>query len=105
MKIPKFAQELMVRSAFELGDHKKDYDPGYTIRIRKATPYTKIETLEAECERLVKWAQRNGATDSRIDSDLSSVATHYRWQYAIVTIYDPCMKYLEAFMPRKEFEQ
>lgn len=44
MKIPKYVQEIMERSEFVRGYG----DPGYTIRIRKATPYTRISTLSAE---------------------------------------------------------
>jgi hypothetical protein len=28
--------------------------------------------------------------------------THYRRQYAVVTIFDPVMKYLESYIPSEE---
>ena len=48
MKIPKYVQEIMERSEFVRGNG----DPGYTIKIRKATPYTRIPPLlPSETER------------------------------------------------------
>lgn len=54
MIIPKYVQELMSRASFVLGSG----EAGYTIRINKSTPYTKIDTLKAEVERLDQWVKR-----------------------------------------------
>ena len=48
MKIPKYIQDMMERARFVVGYG----DPGYTIAIRKPTPYTHVSTFEAEIERL-----------------------------------------------------
>ena len=56
MKIPKFVVELMGRAEFDL-QHPQGV-PGYTIRVFKATDYTRHETLCKEVERLVAWANK-----------------------------------------------
>lgn len=103
MKIPKYVQEIMERSEFVRGYG----DPGYTIKIRKARPYTRIGTLKAEIERLQNWVDRMMPKDefsiptmtvNRIPS-----RTHYCNQCAVVTIYDPIMREIEKYM-RKEMK-
>ena len=101
MVVPKYVQEIMVRSEFVLGSG----DPGYTIRIRKSTPNTTVNTFNAEIGRLKKWVDRMMPEDelnvpTMVVHSVSS-KTHYRNQYAIVTIYDPIMQQLERYM-RKE---
>ena len=96
MKIPKFVRELMSRASWEY-DHPNS-SPGYTVRIRKATPYTHAGTLCTECERLVNWANRQPSGDETAFFDYCPDTTRHRWQYAIVTIYDPVMKYLEQYI-------
>ena len=51
MKVPGYIKDMMERSRFALGYG----DPGYTIEVPKATPYTRIGTLRKECERLRDW--------------------------------------------------
>ena len=99
MNIPKFAQELMSRASWEY-DHP-DSSPGYTVRIRKATPYTRSETLQSECERLVKWANRQPSGSETAELLSCPQETHHRWQYAVVTIYDPIMKHLEQYIKER----
>lgn len=98
MKIPKFAQDIMSRSEFDLTFRHPRSEPGYTIKVKKATPYTQAATLHRECERLVAWAKRNYAEGEILDCP---IATHHCNQYALVTIFDPCMKFLEQYMPKK----
>ena len=95
MKIPKYVQELMTRSYFALGPVHERASPGYTLWIEKATPYTQVDTLRAECERLCAWAKRNYA-----DAEILScpTETHHRPQRALVTVTDPCMKYMEQYI-------
>ena len=105
MNIPKYVRELMSRSQFDL-DHPRGV-PGYTIKIRKATPYTKAYTLKAEVERLVAWANREAPVPPEWESDTAVIvsvpkATHHRDQYAVVTIYDPVMKGLEKYIDEKK---
>lgn len=98
MVIPKYVQELMNRSKFVLGVG----EAGYTIRIYKSTPYTKIPTLKAEVERLQKWVERImpeddlGVPTMLINSIPSK--THYCNQYAVVTIFDPIMQRIEKYI-------
>lgn len=98
MVIPKYVQELMNRSKFVLGVG----EAGYTIRIYKSTPYTKIFTLKAEVERLQKWVERImpeddlGVPTMFINSIPSK--THYCNQYAVVTIFDPVMQNIEKYI-------
>lgn len=98
MVIPKYVQELMSRSKFVIGAG----EAGYTIRIYKSTPYTKIPTLKAEVERLQKWIERImpeddlGVPTMLINSIPSK--THYCNQYAVVTIFDPVMQRIEKYI-------
>lgn len=94
MNIPKYVQDLMGRASFDFSH--ADCAPGYTIQIQKSTPYAKVDTLRRECERLAAWARRNGA-DAIVH--YCPKDTHYRRQVAIVTITDPCMKDMEAYIP------
>ena len=104
MKVPKYVQELMGRAEFDLLHPRGE--PGYTLKIKKATPYTKADTLKAEAERLVAWANRMAPVPPEWESDTATVVsvpkeTHYRDQYAVVTIYDPVMKELEKYIDEK----
>lgn len=98
MKIPKFVQELMSRSAFALGPVHPDASPGYTIWITKSTPYTSANTLWKECVRLCRWARRKYA-DAKILSCPDK--THHYLQKALVIVTDPCMKYMEQFIKKE----
>lgn len=95
MKIPKYAQEMMQRARFDLDYKHAGSAPGYTIRIEKATPYTRAATLKAECEKLAAWARRN-YTEAEIL--YCPDETHYCRQYAVLTIYDPVMQQLEKYI-------
>lgn len=105
MRIPKYVQEIMRRAKFARGYG----DPGYTLEITKARPYTKAPTFRVELERLVAWANRQipSDDDEAFDFCVATIVsapteTHYCNQYATVTIYDPVMKELEAFMEKEK---
>ena len=53
-KIPVYVQKLMSRASFAIGYG----EPGHTLEIEKATPYTCVYTLRAEVERFVVWINR-----------------------------------------------
>lgn len=102
MEIPKYVADMMARSEFDLWH--PNGSPGYTIRVRKATPYTRHETLCEEVERLVAWANRMHPTPPEWESPTAFVVstpgcTRYNDQYAVVTIFDPVMKNLEEYIP------
>lgn len=97
MNIPQYVKDMMERSRFVVGG----YDPGYTLMINKRTAYTTVRTLEKECERLVAWAIKNGATLSKIER--MPIKTHHYYQNAIVTIYDPVMKHLEEYIKGESY--
>lgn len=102
MIIPKYVQELMSRAKFVLGTR----EAGYTIRIYKSTPYTKIPTLRAEVNRLQKWVERVMPEDelgvpTMIINSVPS-KTHYCKQYAVVTIFDPVMQNIEKYIAGEE---
>lgn len=94
MNIPKYAQEIASRAHFGAYHHPK-CSPGYTIVIRKATPYTYAETLRAECERLCSWARKHYAEAEILEMPTE---TRHCFQFATVTITDPVMKYLEKYI-------
>ena len=94
--IPKYIKDILSRSKYEFDYCTKDkhYAPGYTIRIRKRTTQTLIPTHEKQVKRFQLWVQkqyqkRYGGGNEPITE------THYRDQYAIVTVYDPVMKDIE----------
>lgn len=95
MKVPKYVQEMMSRARFDLNYQHPKSDPGYTIRIKKATPYTYASTLKEECERLVAWAKRNYAEAEVLECPKD---THYCGQSALVLITDPVMQALEKYI-------
>ncbi len=97
MTTPKYVIEMMERARYEFDCFKnnENYATGYTIKIRKATPYTKVETLKAEIERLKKWVEKNNG--EMVVLDLPE-KTHYVNQVATVTIFDPVMRYIEKYI-------
>ena len=102
MKIPKYVQNLMERSKYEFDccTTNENYAVGYTIRIRKESPYTKIDTFKKEVGRLVTWANRTAGVDTAYILRIPE-KTHYCNQTAIVTIFDPVMMKLEQFISNK----
>lgn len=98
MKIPAYVQELMGRAAFDRLYLNPASEPGYTIKIKKATPYTHADTLFDECSRLVSWANRQPCGPETAALLEYPKATHYCNQVAYVTIYDPIMKALEPYI-------
>ena len=101
--IPKYIKDILSRSKYEFDYCTKDkhYAPGYTIRIRKRTTQTLIPTHEKQVKRFQLWVQkqyqkRYGGGNEPISHLLYiPTETHYRDQYAIVTVYDPVMKDIE----------
>ncbi len=74
-----------------------NYAAGYTLRVFKATPQTRVDTLKAEIEKLVAWANRNGGEGTAHILGLPH-KTHYYEQSAIVTIFDPVMQQIEKYI-------
>ena len=100
MTIPKYVQDLMERARYEYDrcTTNENYGVGYTIAIRKATPYSQAWTLRQEAERLCKWANRTAGVEVAHILYVPK-QTHYHAQSAVVTIFDPVMKHIERFMP------
>lgn len=100
MVIPKYVQELMSRSQFVLGFG----EAGYTIKIFKSTPYSKIPTLKAEVEKLQKWVERMMPEDDlgvpTMVINKIPTKTYYCDQYAVVTIFDPIMQRIEKYIKK-----
>ena len=96
MTIPKYVQEILSRSCYEFDRFTKhpDYGVGYTIRIKKATPYTYADTLRAEVERLCAWANRQ-ACEGTAYILYTPTKNHHADQFAVVTIFDPIMQKIE----------
>lgn len=95
MKIPKYIQNIMGRARFDRNFDNPRSNPGYTIIVRKATPYTHADTFRKELERMVSWAKKEYA-----DAEILECPEQTRncTQTALVTVTDPCMKYLEQYM-------
>ena len=88
-QVPEYVKELV--KGFEFSTCG-DYDPGYTIVIRKPRPYMSVPVWRRQIERLLSWAMRYGA-EARIDT--MPIATRHDWQHAKITITDPVMRILE----------
>lgn len=101
-ELPKYVIDMMKRSFYYYNfdmlnaDAAESCAEGYTIVIKKATPYKRAETLCKEVERLQKWVNRQSGGDCRIIK-LPEETTNGD-QYAIVTIFDPVMKRLEKYI-------
>lgn len=98
MKIPKYIQEIMARSTyyFDFDSKDKRYAAGYTIIIRKPSPYTQVETFKKELVRLQKFCARHDTLCLIVSAPQK---THYtNSQTAIVTIFDPLMMQLEKYI-------
>lgn len=98
MVIPKYIKDMMGRARFVRGFG----EPGYTVEIVKATPYTTAETFKMEVERLCAWVERQMSRDefSIPTAVINNIPhkTHYCRQVAVVTIYDPVMQHLEKLI-------
>lgn len=98
MKIPKYIINLMKRSYyyydFNIDDER--CAAGYTVAIKKATPYTHLKTFSDEINRLKKWVEKQDGGVCHIIHFPGK--TTYGTQIAIVTIFDPVMKLLEDFI-------
>lgn len=98
MVISNYVKDMTRRARFAKGFG----DPGYTIEIRKATPYTTIGTFKSEIERLCAWVERQMPHDefSIPTSVINNMPnkTHHCGQVAVVTIYDPVMQHLEKLI-------
>ena len=98
MYVPKYVQELMGRATYA-----QEYgDPGYTLEIRKSSPYAYASSLAAEIKRLENWARRRMPEDGvpMITIDKIPEKTVLSQQHAVVTIYDPLMQSLEPYIPQ-----
>lgn len=101
MKIPAYVVEIMERSQYEfnfLRNHEH-YAPGYTVKIYKRTAYTQINTFRSELERLVKWANRHGGSETAFILEIPT-KTHHVNQFALVTIFDPIMQHIEQYIQK-----
>lgn len=88
-QVPEYVRELVEGFVFSTTGN---YDPGYTIMIRKPRPYMSVQVWRRKVERMINWALRYGA-EARIDA--MPIATRHDWQHARVTITDPVMRILE----------
>lgn len=104
IKVPKYVADLMSRSEFYFDD---DFAlPGFTLSVKKRTPYQNIKSFKKEIERLSSWIMRT-CIALGMDEECAekTVVVHhipdrtiYVQQKAIITILDPIMKHLEPSM-------
>lgn len=105
MTIPKYVVEILERAKYSFDKYDKNNIPGYTIKIEKRTEYSHIHTLMDDAFRLIKWANLKYQKLSKDDTLIAFVVdcpseTHYRKQYATITIFDPIMKYIEKYISK-----
>ena len=97
--VPAYIREILSRSGFEF-DHcttHPHYVQGYTIYIRKRTPYSRASTLQGDARRLCNWADRVAKKPVSHILHLPD-ATHPCDQFAHVTILDPVMLAIEDYI-------
>ena len=106
-KIPKYVEDILARSEYEFDftANNENYAAGYTIRIKKVTTQTQAGTFQKEMQRLLNWVQREYKKRYHAVNPIAFLLsvpakTHYRNQYAIVTIFDPIMKDIESYIKR-----
>ena len=100
MKIPKYVIELMQRAKYNFDSFGNNYAAGYTIDIAKYSHYESADTFRAEIDRLKNWVERqNGGEMIIINRPIQT--RHSQMQYATVTIFDPVIKYIEIYIPKK----
>ena len=103
---------MLKRSSFaiETSKFQNGYDPSYTIIIPKHSIYAQADTLKAEVERLVAWANRTvyGILPPAGYEKCQPVVvrsipseTHYCKQFAVIDIYDPVMLRVEHLIGSK----
>ena len=103
MKTPKYIKALMSRAKYCYTfpqNRADDCSAGYTITVTKATPYTNINTFKKELERLKRWVERQNGGSMEIIFCPS--VTHHVDQSAVITIWDPVMKYIDRYIPNEK---
>ena len=101
--VPKYVADLMNRSEFYFDDNFAL--PGYTLSVKKRTPYQNIKSFKKEIERLSSWIKRNCIAlgmDKECAEKVVAIhyvpdRTRYAQQKAVITILDPIMKFLDPF--------
>lgn len=99
MKVPAYVKELMERSRYDFDFSRRweNCGAGYTVKIRKRSAYSQIDTLRKECERLIKWANKIGGDGTAYIIDMPAKTRHVN-QAAVVTIFDPVMQHIEKYI-------
>lgn len=93
MNTPQYIITPLKRAEFYFG---KDCVPGYSIKIHKHTIYEYANTLRNRCSQIITWC--NKQIPGSAEMVCCPKETHYRDQYAVITIYDPVMLHLEQFI-------
>lgn len=108
MTIPKYVKDMMCRAEYNYDNNSNpNYCVGYTVDIKKASHYQKIDTFKKEIDRLISWAKREykklGDTNECCEvACVLRMPTKTTYigdiQSATVTIYDPIMKIIEQYI-------
>lgn len=93
MKTPQYIITPLKRAEFYFG---KDGVVGYSIKIHKHTIYEYADTLLHRCGKIITWC--NKQIPGSAEMVFCPKETHYRDQFAVITIYDPLMLHLEQFI-------
>lgn len=99
MKTPKYVIDLLSSASYSYETALKGYCVGYTIDIPKPTPLTHIETHKAAVNKLLDWITREYKGDDKIAYfNHIPCETRYAKQHITITILDPMMKRVEAYI-------
>lgn len=98
-KVPQYIREILSRAGYEfdyLTTHP-EFKQGFTLHIRKRTPYTSVRAFRREVEDFCYWADRTAhAPVSRIVHIPDTMRPCD--QFAYVTILDPVMLQIEDYI-------
>jgi hypothetical protein len=93
MKAPNYITNSLHNAEFYFGE---DGCVGYSIKIFKHTRYENANTLRIRCAAIIGWC--NNQIPGSAEMVSYPKVTHYTQQFAVITIYDPVMLYLEKFI-------
>ena len=93
MKAPQYVITPLKKAKYYFG---KDCCAGYSIKIYKRTRYEYASTLRSRCDKIITWCNKQVACSAEMVFCPSE--TRYDNQFAVITIYDPVMLYLEKYI-------
>lgn len=102
--IPQYIRDILTRAEWAIHSRhwREEYhDPTCTILIHKRTPYAHAESLRKECERFLRWCNRNTPGPLKAHMLACPDKTTHHDQWTAVQVYDPVLKLIEPLIQDK----